>query len=87
MLSYGVDFCIEQHKNKISNGPCHICYVCNRLLYKRSVHIFGKSKYLCQNLFSVQSSFDGKQYHDVCKRCQLIQTFYYQHLSATINRV
>ena len=73
MLSYGVDFCIEQYKNKISNGPCHICYVCNRLLYKRSVHIFGKSKYSGQKFFSVKSSFDGKQY--VCKTCHLIQTF------------
>ena len=61
----GIDFCIEQYKN--------ICCVCNLLLYKTSVHIFGKSKYSCQNFFSVQSSFDGKQY--VCKTCHLIQTF------------
>ena len=69
----GIDFCIEQSKNKIRKGPYYICCVCNQLLYKRSVHIFGKSKYLCQNFFSVQSSFDGKQY--VCKTCHLIQTF------------
>ena len=61
----GYRFCIEQYKN--------ICCVCNRLLYKRSVHIFGKSKYSCQNFLSVQSSFDGKQ--SVCKTCHLIQRF------------
>ena len=57
----GIDFCIEQCKNKIRKGPCYICCVCNRLLYKRSVHIFGKSKYSCQTIFTLQSSFDGKQ--------------------------
>ena len=46
---------------KIREGLCYVCCVCNRLLYKRSVHIFGKSKYSCQNVFNVQSSFDGKQ--------------------------
>ena len=56
----GIDFCIEQYKNKIRKGLCYICCVCNRLLYKRSVHTFGKSEYLCQNFFSVQSSYDGK---------------------------
>ena len=60
-------------KNKIRKGPCYICSICNRLLYKRSVHFFGKSKYLCENFFSVQSSFNRKQY--VCKTCQLIETF------------
>ena len=67
------DFCIEEYKNNIINVPCYICCVCNRLLYKRSVYIFGNSKYSCQNFLSVQSSFDGKQY--VCKTCHLIQTF------------
>ena len=33
---------MEQYKNKIRKVPCYICCVCNRLLYKRSVHIFGK---------------------------------------------
>ena len=69
----GTDVCIEQYKNKIRKGPCYICCVCNQLLSKRPVYIFGKSKYSCQNFFSVQSSFDGKQY--VCKTCHLIQTF------------
>ena len=70
----GYRFCIEQYKN--------ICCVCNRFLYKRSVHIFGKSKYSCQNFFSVQSSFDGKQ--SVCKTCHLIQTFSTTSLILTI---
>ena len=55
---WGINFCIEQYKNKIRKGPSYICCVCNRLLYKRSFHIFGKSKYSCQNFFRVQSSFD-----------------------------
>ena len=67
-----IDFCIELYENKMRKGPCYICCVCNRLLFKRSVDIFGSSKYLCKNFFSVQSSFDGKQY--VCKTCHLIQT-------------
>ena len=56
-----INFCIEQYKNKIRKGPCYVCCVCIGLLCKRSFHIFGKSKYSCQNVFSVQSSFDGKQ--------------------------
>ena len=47
--------------------------VCNGLLYKRSVHIFGKSKHSCENIFTVQSSFDGKQF--VYKTCHLVQAF------------
>ena len=66
-----IDFYIEQYKNKIRKGPCYIRCVYNRLLYKRSVHIFGNSKYSSQRL---QSSFDGKQY--VCETCHLIQTFF-----------
>ena len=69
----GIDFYIEQYKNKIRKGPCYIRCVYNRLLYKRSGHIFGNSKYSSQSFFSVQSSFDGKQY--VCETCHLIQTF------------
>ena len=65
----GIDFCIEQSRNKIKEGPFYICCVCNRLLYRRSVIIFCKSKYSCQNSFSVQSSFDGKEY--ICKTCHL----------------
>ena len=63
----GIDFCIEQFRSKIREGPCYICCVCNRCLYKRSVIIFCQSKYSCQNIFSVQSSFDGKEY--ICKTC------------------
>ena len=34
----GYRICIEQCKNKIRKGHCYICCVCNRLLYKRSIH-------------------------------------------------
>ena len=64
-----IDFCIERFKNKIIEGPYYICCVCNRLLYKKSVVCFCKNKYPCQNYFSVQTSFDGKEY--ICKSCHL----------------
>ena len=47
----GIDFCIELYKNKIRKGPCYICCVCNRLLYRGdewSIKIFNCSQiYLC----------------------------------------
>ena len=45
----------------------YICCVCNRLLYKKSVLFFCRSKYPCENYFTVHASFDGKQY--ICKSC------------------
>ena len=64
----GIGFCIEQFKKKIREGPYYICCVCNRLLYRRSVVMFCANKYLCQEFFTVQTSFDGRQY--ICKSCQ-----------------
>lgn len=58
----GIGFRIEQFKNKIREGPYYICCVCNRLLYRRSVVMFCANKYLCQEFFTVQTSFDGRQY-------------------------
>ena len=36
---------------------------------KKSVVLFCQNKYPCQNYFSVQTSFDGKEY--ICKSCHL----------------
>ena len=38
----GIDSCIEQFRNKISEGPCCICCVCNQLLYEISYHFLQK---------------------------------------------
>ena len=38
----GIDFCIEQFRNKIREGPCYICCVCNRLLYGDQLSFFAK---------------------------------------------
>ena len=37
--SKNVDSCIETFKKKIKEGPCYICCVCNRMLYKKSIEI------------------------------------------------
>ena len=41
----GIVFALNsiKYKNKIRIGSFYICCVCNRLLYKGSVHIFGKA--------------------------------------------
>ena len=62
-----IEFCIGQFKNKIREGPYYVCCVCNRLLYKKSVVKFSSTKYSDQQTFSIQTSFDGKQY--ICKTC------------------
>jgi hypothetical protein len=62
-----VDSCIEQFKKKIKEGPYYICCVCNRTLYKKSVNKYISGKYPCQECFSIQKSFDGKEY--ICKTC------------------
>ena len=62
-----IDVCIKEFKNKIREGPYHICCVCNRMLYKKSVKNFLSTKYPDQHYFSVQTSFDGKEY--ICNTC------------------
>ena len=62
-----VDSCVEQFKKKILEGPYHICCVCNRTLYKKSVLKLNTSSYPSQDIFKIQSSYDGKEY--ICKTC------------------
>ena len=77
-------FALNSIKNKIGKGPCYICCVCNRLLYKRSVHIFAKVN-ICVKIFSVcclhlmENSMFVKHVTNT--------DIFYQHLGATINRV
>ena len=54
-------------KQKIREGPYYICSVCKRILYRKSVLIFVKSKYNSQQFFSDTKSFDSKEY--ICKTC------------------
>ena len=56
------------HK-KIKEGPYYICSVCNRLLYRKSVVLLQKNRYIHANesLFTNIKSFDGKEY--ICKTC------------------
>lgn len=59
--------CIEKFKKKIREGPYYICCVCNRTLYKKSVLKLITGNYPWQDLLSIQTSFDGKEY--ICKTC------------------
>ena len=62
-----IELCIEEFKKQIKAGPCYVCCVCNRTLYKKSVIILEKHKYPCQDYFVFQCSFDGNHY--ICKTC------------------
>ena len=62
-----LDTCITCFLKKIREGPFHICSVCNRVLYKRTVVALNKSKYGIQDLFTGKTSFDNKEY--ICQTC------------------
>ena len=65
-----VDVCTSQFCQKIKEGPYYVCTVCNRMLYRKSVLIFNKQKYVncnIQNIFTEKLSFDNKEY--ICKTC------------------
>ena len=65
-----VDVCPSQFCQKIKEGPYYVCTVCNRMLYRKSVLIFNKQKYVncnIQNIFTEKLSFDNKEY--ICKTC------------------
>ena len=67
-----VNSCVEQFKKKILEGPQYICCVCNRTLYKKWVLKLNKSSYPSQDIFKIQSSYDGKEY--ICKTCHSTAT-------------
>ena len=58
--------CIQQFKKNLKEGPYHICCVCNRGLYKKSVLKLITSNYPRQDIFTKQESYD-KEY--ICKTC------------------
>ena len=60
-----VDVCISQFCQKIEEGSYYVCTVCNGMLYRKSVLIFNKQKYVncnIQNVFTEKLSFDNKEY-------------------------
>ena len=65
-----VDSCVEQFKNKITEGLYYICCVCNRTPYKKispKIEHLKTSSYPSQDILKIQSSYDGKEY--ICKTC------------------
>ena len=68
-LFHDLDHYISRFHNKIKEGPYYICSVCNRLLYKKSVMLLHKNKYVNANesLFTDVKSFDENEY--ICKTC------------------
>ena len=51
----------------VREGPCYICTVCNRLLYRKTVTELKKGKYNIQHIFTGKHSFDNKEY--ICNTC------------------
>ena len=68
-LLHDLDNYISRFHNKIKEGPYYVCSVCNRLLYRKSVMLLQKNKYINVNeiLFTDIKSFDDKEY--ICKTC------------------
>ena len=68
-LLHDLDHYISRFHNKIKEGPYYICSVCNRLLYRKSVMLVNKNKYINvdETLFTDVKSFDDKEY--ICKTC------------------
>ena len=67
---YDLDYYIYNFYNKVKEGPCYICSVCNRLLYKKSVKLLDKRSCrssLPKSVFTNVTSFDSKEY--ICSTC------------------
>ena len=60
---------IKKFRIEIANGPYFICVVCNRCLYRKSVHTFNETKYdiNVESFYKQVDSYDGGQY--ICKTC------------------
>ena len=58
-LLHDLDNYISRFHNKIKEGPYYVCSVCNRLLYRESVILLQKNKYINTNetLFTDVKSF------------------------------
>ena len=68
--TYSLDYYIQRFNRDIREGPYHICVVCSRLLYRKTVVEFKKDKYNCSScLFTSVTSFNGKMY--ICNTCHV----------------
>ena len=66
--SHNLDSFITTFHKKVREGPYYICSVCNRILYRKTVHEVKKNMYGFQHLFTGKKSFDDKEY--MCKTCK-----------------
>jgi hypothetical protein len=69
-LKYDLGYFICTFRNKIKDGPCYICGVSNRLLYRKSVKLFDRNSCnssLPESVFTNITSFDDKEY--ICATC------------------
>ena len=68
-LIHDIDYYISRFHNKINEGPYYVFSVSNRLLYRKSVILLQKDKYINvdETLFTDIKSFDDKEY--ICKTC------------------
>ena len=68
--TFSLNYYIQQFNRAIREGPCYICVVCNRLLYRKTVLEFKKDKYKTNScLFTSVTSFNGNVY--ICKTCDV----------------
>lgn len=60
---------IDRFLKEICEGPLHVCVICHRSMYKRSVKFFEPSNYHenCMEFVSYVTSFDGICY--ICLTC------------------
>ena len=68
-MKFSIPSCVESCQNKIDQGPCYICVVCDRTFYKKSVTTFKSSennfgKQLATNVLS----YDNKKH--ICMTCR-----------------
>ena len=58
---------VPRFQKRVKEGPDYICYVCKRILYRKTATELQKNKYDIQHLFTGIKSFDDKEY--ICKTC------------------
>ena len=65
-----VDICISQFCQKIKQGPYYVCTVCHRMLYRKSVLIFNKQKYINCNIGNCEEELPKKPVGRLSVNCR-----------------